>query len=143
MNCSMNFSMNNKMTRLKRSLVLVGACLAFSNGVQAGEMQTLKNMERERSALVSTSFAVDTSVEIREQKVEGSKQRLVDLERMVIRDDQLLGNNHRLVQHAFSDYELSFLVHSSAEAGKLPVSMWLAEVGLDTADVQSARVGRR
>jgi hypothetical protein len=72
-----------------------------------------------------------------------SKRRLVDLERMVIRDKKLAQNNTPIVRTAFENYNLTFLVHASTEANKTLLDHWLEEIGVSTHSLGTARIGRR
>ena len=130
---------------MKKTLTLaliMGASFMAPN-LQATELQALKNMERERATLINTLRDDSLEPETRHVKLMNQRQRLIDLERMVLRDDRLLGHKDKLVALTFRDYELSFLIHASAEADQNPVEHWLAEVGLSADDVMEARVGRR
>ncbi len=109
----------------------------------ANELQSLKNMERERAQLIAMFVDADIATDARHIKVQARQNRLVDLERLVMRDDRLLGHKHRLVRRTFSDYDLSFLVHASAESKQQPIEHWLSEMGLDTGSVLHTHVGRR
>ena len=62
---------------------------------------------------------------------------------MVLRDDRVTSSNSQLAQNAFNKYELTFLVHSSAEKGLPPLSRWLSELDLTTDSILSAKTGHR
>ena len=119
-------------------VLLSAGCLTH-----ADELQSLKNMERERAQMVSAFLDTDVTPQERQQYVSSSKRHLVDLERMVLRDDELLGNTSRLVKLVFKNYDLSFLVHASAEAQHGFVEHWLIEVGLSNDAILAARIGPR
>lgn len=124
--------------------VATAAGLVFAGqGAAASELQTLKNMERDRAVLVATFIEPNLAAADRQQQVAAKQKRLVDLERMVLRDDALLGNTDRMVKFVFEDYNLSFLVHASAESKQMPVALWLDEVGLGQDAILSSRLGRR
>lgn len=116
------------------------AALAVISPAAAG---TLENMERERAIALDTLLAPETAAADRLGKVAMSKARLVDLERMVLRDKSLQGRNTPLVRTAFENYDLTFLVHASTEKNKTLLDHWLDEVGISTPALMSARVGRR
>jgi hypothetical protein len=146
MRIQMDTLLQRVLPRSIRSVLTVAtaAGLAFASlGAAASELQTLKNMERERAQLVATFIESNLGASDRQQQVAAKQKRLVDLERMVLRDDALLGNTDRMVKFAFEDYDLSFLVHASAESKQMPVALWLDEVGLGQADIINTRVGRR
>jgi hypothetical protein len=79
----------------------------------------------------------------RQKKVQSIYRRLVDIERMVLRDDRVTSSNSPLAQNAFDKYELTFLVHSSAEKKLPPLSHWMSELHLTTANILSAKPGHR
>jgi hypothetical protein len=79
----------------------------------------------------------------RQQKVQSIYRRLVDIERMVLRDDRVTSSTSSLAQNAFDKYELTFLVHSSAEKSLPPLSHWMSELQLTTANILSAKAGHR
>ncbi|MCG8511546.1 MAG: hypothetical protein MI741_20220 [Rhodospirillales bacterium] len=120
------------------SVALTGVLAA--GAVQAG---TLENLERERAILVENMLSPSLTSEERMQKVNVSKHRLVDLERMVLRDQSLIGKNRPVVRKAFENYDLTFLVHSSIEKGFALADHWLEQVGLSTHSLMNARMGNR
>jgi hypothetical protein len=124
-----------------KTLVL-GAALAVSAyaSAQAG---SLENLERERAILIDTVFASDLAADERLKKIAQSRHRLVDLERMVIRDKSLERQNTPVVRRAFANYDLTFLVHASVEKGRSLTDHWLDTIGLSTDSLMNARVGRR
>ena len=119
------------------------ALAVLSSPVFANDLQSLENMERERAGLVATLRASELEASARQAKLQVRQARLVDLERMTLRDDRLLGHQHRLVRLTFNDYDMSFLVHAAAEAGVAPVEHWMSELGFDTTSILNTRVGRR
>ena len=74
-------------------------------GAQAALAGTLENMERERALVVETLLDPELGPGERHTRVETVQPRLVDLERMVLRDDDLVGRNTPAVQRAFENYE--------------------------------------
>lgn len=104
---------------------------------------TLENMERERAILIETFLSLELNETQRSQRLETSKKRLIDLERLVLRDKSLLGSNRATVRNAFNSYDLSFLVHSSLEKNKDVFEHWLQEIGVSTSSLMKARIGRR
>ena len=79
---------------------------------------TLANMERERALLIETMLDGEITPAERQVRLEGAQRRLLDLERMVLRDDKLVGRNTPQVRRAFANYDLTFLVHASAEKNR-------------------------
>ncbi len=121
----------------------VAASMAF--GLMAGPAQagTLENLERERAIFIDSLLDPETTPNQRLAQVRISKRRLVDLERMVLRDKSLAGRNTPVVRRAFENYDLTFLVHASAENNVSAIDAWLAEVGITTQGLMSAKIGRR
>ncbi|MBH67130.1 MAG: hypothetical protein CMM58_02135 [Rhodospirillaceae bacterium] len=115
---------------------IAGLGLLFSSiASQAG---TLENLERERAFLIKAFLDPELTVADRLTKLEAAKPRLVDLERMVLRDDSLTGRNTPVVRKAFSNYDLTFLVHSSTESNKSLIDTWLEQLGITTNTVMIA-----
>jgi hypothetical protein len=104
---------------------------------------TLENLERERALLIDTMLSAELDAAERQTKVEAAKVRLLDLERMVLRDDKLQGRATPDVRRAFANYDLTFLAHSAAEHDRAPIDVWLEQLGVSTEAVLSARRGRR
>ena len=104
---------------------------------------TLENMERERAIAIDTMLSADLSPMEREEKVALTRTRLVDLERMVMRDESLKGKSTPAVRNAFENYDLSFLAHASVERNRTMIDHWLEQVGVSTNTLMSARLGRR
>lgn len=127
----------------KRTLTLAMAtvaCLVAAISAQAG---TLENLERERAIMIETLLDPSFSVVERQEKLTLSKNRLVDLERMVIRDKSLASKNTPVVKKAFENYDLTFLVHASVEKNHSLIDHWLSQIGVSTKNVMDARIGRR
>ena len=122
--------------------VLAGITLAIALGVTA-QAGTLENMERERALLVDTLLSSELSTEQRQQQLQLAQRRLIDLERMVLRDQSLIGKNTPVVRNAFENYDLTFLVHASTERDKLVIDQWLEQLGITTSTLMNSRMGRR
>ena len=122
-------------------LILAGAALmAFATAANAG---TLENLERERSMTVKTFLDSGLTVDERQAKLDSQRRRLVDLERIVMRDKALRGQNTKTVRIAFKNYDVTFLGHASAEKGHTMVDHWLTQFGVSTDALMSTRVGSR
>ena len=121
------------------------APLAVTIVLSAGLAQagTLENLGRERAILVETLLSPSMAAEEREDKIATSKARLVDLERMVLRDESLKGQNRPVIRKAFENYDLTFLVHASVEKKVSLTDLWLEQIGVSTHSLMNARVGRR
>lgn len=128
----------------KTLALLPAAALAIAlsapNLVQAGSVE---NMERERAILIETMLKDEITPEERHAKITVAKRRLVDLERIVLRDKSLVGRDTPAVKRAFNNYDLTFLVHASAENRTLVLDHWLEQVGMSTQDIMSAAQRRR
>ena len=127
---------------LKRKMLLGLTLVGLSTMAQA-QSSTLTNLERERGAFLETLTSEQLKPAQRAEQIAQSQRRLLDLERMVIRDDRLLGSKDPLVKQAFNHYDTTFLVHASAEAKQHVVDFWLAQLQLDNEQVMSSRKGRR
>jgi len=128
----------------KRTLPLLALTvffgLAFAHNTTAG---TLENMERERALMLETLLSGDLDVAERQTRINVSHRRLVDLERMVLRDKTLIDKNTPAVRAAFENYDLSFLVHASVEKNRGLADHWLSEIGVSTQTLMNAHMGRR
>ncbi len=130
---------NAKHIALATILLAVG--LAVGN--TAAPAGTIENLERERAIALETLLAPDMSDKERQTNIELSRTRLVDLERMVLRDDSLKGRNTPTVRRAFQSYELTFLVHAATEKDLSVADNWLEQIGVTTHSLMSAKYGRR
>ena len=127
--------MSNLLKKLTILLSIIICSQANANSIDS--------LERERA--VTLNLILDKSISIGERKkrLEISKMRLLDLERMTINDKNINKNpNHRTIK-AFENFDLTFLVHSSLEKDK-PISLiWLEKIGLTTENLMSTRVTRK
>ena len=83
------------------------------------------------------------SAKERQGKVALSRNRLIDLERMVLRDKKLVGRNSPAVRAAYESYDLTFLVHASTERNRALLDHWMNQVGVSTQSLMNTKVGRR
>ncbi|MEQ8813603.1 MAG: hypothetical protein RLO51_18245 [Thalassobaculum sp.] len=114
--------------------------LALAAGpAAAGPLETL---ERERAALLSTLLDPALDPGDRQARADASVRRLVDLERMVLRDPPAAGSG-AVANRAFADYDLTFLAHASVERAMAPLDLWLDRLGVSADRLLAARVGRR
>lgn len=127
--------------RFTKISAIAGAVLALSSGMAFAD--SLENLERERAILVEAMLNPELSPADRQQRIESEKRRLVDIERMVLRDDALKGKNTAVVRKAFSNYDLTFLVHASTEKKLSLMDNWLEQVGVSTQTLMAARKGMR
>jgi hypothetical protein len=120
--------------------VIASTVIAVAAPARAG---TLANMERERAQLIDAILDAGITPAARQARVEMAQRRLIDLERMVLRDDGLVARNTPHVQRAFANYDLTFLAHASAEKNLTVADVWLEQLGISTQSLLAAKVGRR
>ena len=127
------------MSKLLKKLTILLSVFICSQ-TNANSIDTL---ERERAKTLNLILDKSISIGERKKRLEISKMRLLDLERMTINDKNINKNpNHRTIK-AFENFDLTFLVHSSLEKDK-PISiMWLEKIGLTTENLMSTRVTRK
>jgi len=116
------------------------AALTLSSAAHAGPVE---NMERERAILLETALDPNITPQERTQKITVAQRRLVDLERIVLRDKSLVGRDTPAVRRAFANYDKTFLVHASAEKNRHVLAHWLDQLGLTSQAVLQAERRRR
>jgi hypothetical protein len=121
------------------SIALLSSNLATSP-TAAG---VLENLERERASVIQNILDPELSPSERQKKIQGSKMRLIDLERIVLRDDKLKGRNTPTVRRAFENYDLTFLLHAATEKNMTITDNWLAQLGITTQNIMSAQIKRQ
>ena len=123
---------------------IAGLIAALVLGLAAGPTAAgpLETLERERAALLSTLLDPALDPGDRQARADASVRRLVDLERMVLRDPQSAGSG-AVANRAFADYDLTFLAHASVERGMAPLDLWLDRLGVSVDRLLAARAGRR
>jgi len=62
---------------------------------------------------------------------------------MVLRDERLANSDKVLVQNAFANYDLTFLVHASAERKIQPLSQWMNTLGINATSIAQSKQGYR
>jgi len=102
---------------------------------------SIENLERERALMLESLLTPELSPDERHSKMAVSKRRLVDLERIVLRDDSLTGRNTPEIRTAFANYDLTFLVHAATEKRLLVIDNWFNAIGLTTQTVLSTKMG--
>ena len=122
---------------------LAAAGVAVALTASLAKADTLDNMERERALLVEAMLDPALSPADRQQRMDNEQRRLIDLERMVLRDDELKGKNTPVIRRAFANYDLTFLVHAAMEKKVSLMDNWLEQVGVSTGSLMSARKGLR
>ena len=134
------------LTRGLRRWTLAGVwvvMLATGGPAMAGDVALLKDLERERAELLGALLDPERTATDRERYVRATARRLANMERIVLRDDDLLGNTGPVVRRAFASYDLTFLAHAAAEQERSMLDLWLERVGLTTDAVMNAQPGRR
>jgi hypothetical protein len=123
-----------------KTTFLALAVLALPGAAMAG---SLENLERERAILLEAMLTPAVDGGERLDKLAIGKRRLVDLERILLRDKSVVGKNTPQVRKAFENYDLTFLAHASVEKNLSLTDHWLEQVGVSTHSLMSTRVGRR
>ena len=118
----------------------IGASALMAEYAQAG---SIENLERERTILVENMLTPEMTAEERQAKMGIAKRRLINLERIALRDKSLVGRNTPAIKRAFASYDLTFMVHASVEKNRSLADHWLEQVGITQQDVLSAVSRRR
>ena len=126
--------------KFKAYFAVLAAALSLTGFAHAG---SLENLERDRALLIEAFLNSGMGPAERQTKIAAAKPRLIDLERMVLRDESLTGRNTPVVRKAYANYDLTFLMHASLEADRGPFDIWMKQVGLTSAALESARIGRK
>ncbi len=124
-------------------LTIVIMALGWGQSAHAENLQTLENLERERAALVYAFAQPNLSADVRIAKIQQMYRRIADVERMVMRDERLTGNENAMVKRTFHQYDISFLVHASTEKNKPIVTHWLDQLNINTQAIKSSHAGDR
>jgi len=128
------------MNRFILTLSTLALSLIMSSTASANSLETL---ERERARTVQTILDPTLTLEARHARLDRHRHRLIDLERMVIRDKSLRTQTDRTVRIAFKNYDVTFLSHASAEKNRTMSDHWMAQFNLNTDALMATRVGRR
>ncbi len=123
-----------------KTALLAAAVITVPGMAIAG---SLENLERERSILLEVMFSPSIENGMRHEKLALGKRRLIDLERILLRDKSVIGRNTPEVRRAFENYDLTFLVHASVDKGLSMVDHWMEQVGVSTHSIMGSRIGRR
>ena len=123
-----------------QSITVFGFTILIGSYVYAN---SLKNLERERSLTLITVMDANLSSAQREHQLSGAIPRLLDLERMVLRDKKNIGRNTPTVRRAFENYDLTFMVHAASEKNLILVDNWLDQLGISTETIMGAKVRQR
>ena len=128
---------------IRKLLLCAAAAAAVTGPLSAAKAGSLENLERERAMLMQALLSSEMSAKERQGKVSLSRNRLIDLERMVLRDKKLVGHNTPAVRAAYDNYDLTFLVHASIERDRALMDHWMHQVGVSTQSLMNTTVGRR
>ena len=133
--------MNNTLRSLTIIASTISIAILSSNlEITPASAGVLENLERERASVLKSILDPELSPSERQKKIQGSKMRLIDLERMVLRDDKLKGRYTPTVRRAFENYDLTFLLHAATEKNLTITDNWLAELGITTQNIMSAQI---
>lgn len=124
----------------KFATLAVAALFAAAGAAQAG---SIENLERERAIAIETLLSAEMTPAERQAKIAVSTSRLVDLERIVLRDTSLKGRATPAVKRAFDNYDLTFLVHAATEKDLTVMDHWLEQLGLTAQALTIAQRRRR
>ena len=130
---------------MKPVLALITTLLTLTTALTTGHADagSIENLERERTILVENMLTPEMTAEERQAKMGIAKRRLIDLERIALRDKSLVGRNTPAIKRAFASYDLTFMVHASVEKNRSLADHWLEQVGITQQDVLSAVSRRR
>ena len=130
---------------MKPVLALITTLFTLTTALTTGHADagSIENLERERTILVENMLTPEMTAEERQAKMGIAKRRLIDLERIALRDKSLVGRNTPAIKRAFASYDLTFMVHASVEKNRSLADHWLEQVGITQQDVLSAVSRRR
>lgn len=130
---------------MKRTSTAIGIAILLAGTAMAGNSfaGSVENMERERAIMLQTMLDPNMTHQERHSKSELSQKRLIDLERIVLRDKSLAGRNTPVVKRVFSDYDTSFLVHAAAEKNLSVTDHWFEQLGLSAKSLMASTRRRR
>jgi hypothetical protein len=133
---------NLKGKKMSKSNIIISIILSFiiTNYAKASPVDAL---ERERSKLLNHVLNTNISVKDRQQNLEKSKMKLLDLERITINNKNISKNPSYQTIKAFENFDLTFLVHASLEQEKSLPILWFEKVGLTTNNLMNTRVSRK
>ena len=123
----------------------VSTLIALCSSVQtkANPLFSLENLERERAVFLHNLTNNSLSTEEREQQDIYIIKRLIDIERMVLRDDRIAMSNSVIAKNAFQQYNLTFLIHAASENKRSPVAHWLDALNITDVQVYKSQAGLR
>jgi hypothetical protein len=116
---------------------------ANANSRSSGSILSLENLERERAAFIQDILSPSLNTQQRRLQLKKRQRQLTDMERMVMRDERLLSSTSPLVKVAFTEYELTFLVHAGAEHKQSASEHWLNQMNVTSEAVLNTQIGFR
>ncbi|MCJ8293950.1 MAG: hypothetical protein MJK15_06040 [Colwellia sp.] len=133
------------MKNLIKVLVGITLVIGMTSHVSAkpNSLFTLENLERQRAVLLNNLTTKQLNAYQREQQTKRLIKRLVDLERMVLRDDRIAASNSIMAKNAFQHYELTFLIHAGSESKKSPIAQWLHSLKITDESITKSSSGVR
>ena len=133
------------MKNSSKILAIVTFIISMTSNVNAepNSLFTLENLERQRAVLLNNLTTKQLNAYQREQETKHLIKRLVDLERMVLRDDRIAASNSIMAKKAFQSYELTFLVHAGSESKKSPMAHWLYSLKITDESIAKSSSGAR
>ena len=88
--------------KILKSVLLTSVLL--TGAASADSLFSLENLERERASLISTMSDPALSMDERQRKAKMIYRRMVDIERMVLRDERIASSDKLIVKKAFANY---------------------------------------
>ena len=130
---------------INKPLLFISFMFAAVANTQAkpNPLFTLENLERERAAFLTNLTTTKLNAYQREQQGNHMIKRLIDMERMVLRDDRIATSNSIMAKKAFQSYELTFLVHAGSESKKAPMAHWLHSLNITDESIEKSKSGAR
>ncbi|MEG3766414.1 hypothetical protein [Alteromonas sp. 14N.309.X.WAT.G.H12] len=122
---------------------LMMGTLLMSHQAHSNTLFSLENLERERATYLHLLANSALSADERLRQSKQTYRRMVDMERMVLRDERITQSDAPMVKNAFSHYELTFLAHASAESQRTPYSHWLFTLNITPAVLGRSKMGGR
>jgi len=133
------------MNPLNKAIITVCFMFTAISNVDAkpNPLFTLENLERERAVFLNNLTTSKLNAFEREQQGNRIIKRLIDMERMVLRDDRIAMSNSIMAKKAFQHYELTFLVHAGSETKKAPMAHWLHSLKITDESIYKSQSGAR
>jgi len=137
--------MKNLNRPFSKILLFITLAVASITNVHAkpNPLFTLENLERERAVFLNSLTTTKLNAYQREQQGNHIIKRLIDMERMVLRDDRIAMSNSVMAKKAFQHYELTFLVHAGSESKKTPIAHWLHSLNITDESINKSQSGAR